>query len=166
MFFKKILAANADESMDYARVISVPHGYNEISAHFIELTTTTGRDIRVTGDHLIASGSCNSEGPLPITKAFSVQVGECVMTVNGLEVISTIEQVVSIGLYTVVTTKPLIVVNGFVASPFAVNHALGDWFYTLLRTAFVFFPDTIVMKRFVATYESLSEWIRIISSHL
>lgn len=162
----QILAANIDESMDYARVISVPHGYNEISTHFIELTTTSGRDIRVTGDHLIAAGSCYSEGPLPLTKALLVQVGECVKTVNGLEVISTVEQVVSSGLYTLITTKPLIVVNGFVASPFAVNHSLGDWFYTVLRKAFQIFPGLLKMTTFVATYESVSEWVRIISSHL
>jgi hypothetical protein len=138
----------------------VPHGQNQILSTFVQLATTSGRDIKLTADHLIAAGMCNTQGPLPLIKAMSVRVGDCARTLNGLEEISSINSVMGSGLYTVVTTKPLIIVNGFVASPFAVNHSIGYSIYSLLRAVYILVPGFLASVRFVKAFEILSDGVR------
>ena len=74
---------------------------------------------------------------LPMTPARSLQVGDCVETVDGRETIVTITQQPGIGAYTIVAMEELIVVNGIVASPFGgVNPAWGNMYYNLHRVVY------------------------------
>jgi hypothetical protein len=94
-------------------------------------------------------------GEIPSTsstlkRAASVKVGECVLTVAGDErVVSNVDEG-GAGVYTAVTMEKdaLLVVNGIVASPFAVNHAVGNTFYQLHRFAYAVAPSLVATPLF------------------
>ncbi len=74
-----------------------------------------------------------------------------------------LEAVQGEGLYTVVTENmiDLVVVNGVVASPFAVNHAVGNAFYAIHRLAYVIAPalmSSTVFKAFNALASNLATY--------
>jgi Hint module len=127
------------QSTVYSDVVAVPHAKNEIAATFSHITTESGKDIKMTAEHLVAASVCGEASALKT--AASVQVGECVQTVAGEErVVSNVEEA-GRGLYTLVTKEDgLLVVNGIVASPFAVNHAVGNTFYQLHRAVYSLAP--------------------------
>jgi hypothetical protein len=100
---------------------------------------------------LILAGACSSE-QLPLVRAASVQTGACVQTVNGQEVVVSNDVVQGEGLYTVVTENKadLVVVNGVVASPFAVNHAVGNAVYAVHRLTYAVAPALMASAAFKA----------------
>ena len=123
----------------YSPVIAVPHAANTIKATFAQIVTVSGRDIKMTPDHLVMGGACN--GVPSLVQAGSLKAGECVQTVSGVEVIASVKSVVSQGIYTIVTKHDgLLIVNGIVASPFAVNHLVANSFYNILRLVYSVFP--------------------------
>jgi hypothetical protein len=65
--------------------------------------------------------------------ASSVTVGDCIMTVSGMEEVSAVETVQGEGLYTVITGEEYVVVNGIIASPFAFNHMVANFYYNIHR---------------------------------
>ena len=65
------------------------------------------------------------------------------MTVSGEDMVSTVETVQGKGLYTVVTKEEYVVVNGIVASPFAVNHMLANLYYNIHRFVYTAAPSVI-----------------------
>jgi len=136
----EIAVASMDGSfIGYSAVIAVPHAANAIQAAFAQIVTESGRDIKMTADHLVLGGSCM--GSLSLVQAGSLKVGECVQTVSGAEVISSVNTITAQGIYTVVTKHDgLLIVNGIVASPFAVNHLVANSFYNILRSVYGLFP--------------------------
>jgi len=132
----------------FSDVIAPPHPRNNIAADFQHIVTEAGSDIKLTADHLILAGACSSE--LPLVRAASVQTGACVQTVNGQEVVVANNVVQGEGLYTVVTENKadLVVVNGVVASPFAVNHAVGNAVYTVHRLTYAVAPALMASAAF------------------
>ena len=102
---ERVLAADAAGQTSYSDVVFVPHGANNDVALFTHITTASGRDIKMTPSHIILAGPCHSIGPLPLSYASSVSVGDCVMTVSGKDVVSTVETVQGKGLYTVVAKE-------------------------------------------------------------
>ena len=53
------------------------------------------------------------------------------MTVTGEEKVTSVERVWGEGVYTVVTNAEYVVVNGIIASPFGVNHVMGNLYYNV-----------------------------------
>ena len=137
----RVLAADAAGQNSYSDVVFVPHRANSDDALFTHITTASGRDIKMTPSHIILAGPCHSSATLPLTYASSVSVGDCVMTVSGVDMVSTVETVRGKGLYTVVTKEEYVVVNGIIASPFAANHMLANFYYNFHRFAYSSFPS-------------------------
>ena len=137
----RVLAADAAGRTSYSDVVYVPHRANSDDALFTHITTASGRDIKMTPSHIILAGPCHSSASLPLTRASSVSVGECVMTVSGEDMVSTVEAVQGKGLYTVVTKEEYVVVNGIIASPFAVNHMLANLYYNIHRFVYASAPS-------------------------
>ena len=139
----RVLAADAAGRTSYSDVVYVPHRANSDDALFTHITTSSGRDIKMTPSHIILAGPCHSSASLPLTYASSVSVGDCVMTVSGEDMVSTVETVQGKGLYTVVTKEEYVVVNGIIASPFAVNHMLANLYYNIHRFAYTTAPSIL-----------------------
>jgi hypothetical protein len=123
----RVLAADAFGNTKFSEVVSVPHGQNSKTAKFSHIVTVSGRDIKLTPAHLIMS--CSNG----LVSASSVVAGSCLKTVAGEEIVASNEVVVSNGLYTIVTKEEMVVVSGMVASPFAVNHAVANAYYNVIR---------------------------------
>ena len=139
----RVLAADAAGRTSYSDVVYVPHRANSDDAVFTHITTASGRDIKMTPSHIILAGPCHSSASLPLTYASSVSVGDCVMTVSGEDMVSTVETVQGKGLYTVVTKEEYVVVNGIIASPFAANHMLANLYYNIHRFVYTAAPSFI-----------------------
>ena len=139
----RVLAADAAGRMTYSDVVFVPHKANNDDALFTHITTASGRDIKMTYSHIILAGPCHWSAPLPLTYASSVNVGDCVMTVSGKDMVSTVETVQGKGLYTIVTKEEYVVVNGIIASPFAANHMLANLYYNVHRFVYASAPSLL-----------------------
>ena len=162
----RVLAADAAGRHSYSDVVFVPHRANNDDALFTHITTASGRDIKVTPSHIILGGSCHSTGPLSLTYASAISVGDCVMTVSGKDMVSIVETVQGKWLYTVVTKEEYIVVNGIVASPFAVNHMLANLYYNVHRLVYASAPSFLNLKPLHFTNEvSYFNLLRYSCSH-
>ena len=139
----RVLTADAAGRTSYSDVVFVPHRANNDDALFTHITTTSGRDIKMTPSHIILAGPCHLSGSLPLTYASSVSVGGCVMTVSGRDMVSTVKTVQGKGLYTIVTKEEYVVVNGIIASPFAVNHMLANLYYNVHRLVHASAPSIL-----------------------
>jgi len=120
-------------STEFSDVIAVPHASNDVLATFVEINTASG-SVKMTPDHLVAAGSCSAANTmLPLVRSEDVKVGDCVNTVEGQSMVSSINTVDEKGIYTIVTRGEFLVVGNIVASPFAVNHNILHFFYNLHR---------------------------------
>ena len=149
----RVLTVSMDGlSTRFSPVVSMPHkAGNTEQATFVHLTTeTTGRDIKLTPEHLILAGACGSSAEMmSLVAAGKVTEGMCLMTVpEGRQdkVVST-KLIQGQGVYTIATQAgDLIVVNGIAASPFAVNHRVADAFHTVHRVLYALFPALLASQ--------------------
>lgn len=153
---------------------------------FRHISTASGRDIRVTPDHLLAAGACGALGTatstststsmldasgaegrhrlvVPLQRAGAVVVGSCVLTVAGPEEVVSNEEAPAAGLYSLVTTEALVVVNGVIASPFAGNHAAANAFYNVHRWLHKAFPSMLQSQWLHTANEIFGALIGIVS---
>ena len=151
---ERVQVMDALGRLTFSEISFLPHKRNDVAAKFVHLETTA-RSIRTTPSHLIMAGQCDSI--LELTRAEDVEVGACVSTVEGQEEVIDSSITESAGIYTVVTqeTSGLIVVNGVVASSFAVNHWVPNTFYNFHRLAHQILP-TWVMKSSTAVEANLA----------
>ena len=70
-------------------------------------------------------------------------MGDCIMTVSGEERVAAVGVVSGQGLYTFVTKEEYVVVNGIIASPFAVNHVMANLFYNMHRFVHALVPSAL-----------------------
>jgi len=128
-----ILASDASGNTKFSNVVAVPHGANAVNAEFVQLTVASGADIKMTPEHLVmASKSCVASDS-SLMAASAVESGMCLMSTSGMESVEKVATVQGRGVYSVVTEEEFVVVNGFVASPFAVNHAVANAYYNIVR---------------------------------
>jgi hypothetical protein len=126
-----ILSSDSNGNVKFSNVIAVPHDRNKELATFTQLSTAFG-DIKLTADHLImVDPACN--GVTALKAASSVEPGMCLVGTSGSATVESTKTVQGRGIYTVVTEEEFVVVNGFVASPFAVNHAVANAYYNVIR---------------------------------
>ena len=153
----RILTANMDGSLKgFSEVIATPHSGDASKALFARIITQGGKDIKMTPSHLVLAGDCNAN--LSLVGAGSVEAGQCIQTVDGQDQVLSNTNTESVGMRSVVTKAgDLVVINGVVASPFAVNHWLADAWYTIHRGAFALFPSLLANKLFTATSESFGD---------
>jgi Hint module len=141
----RVLAADASRRTLFSEVVFVPHGSNADKTVFTHITTTQRRDIKMTPSHIIPAGACGSTSPLPNVYASSVTAGDCIMTVSGMEEVSAVETVQGQGVYTIVTNEEYVVVNGIMASPFAYNHMLANFYYNIHRFVYGCVPGLLTL---------------------
>jgi Hint module len=139
----RVLAADASRRTMFSEVVYVPHASNADKTVFTHITTTQGRDIKMTHSHILPAGACGSTSLLPDVYASSVTVGDCIMTVSGMEEVSAVETVQGEGLYTIVTKEEYVVVNGIIASPFAYNHIMANLYYNIHRFVYGCVPGLL-----------------------
>merc|ERR1711968_358145 len=137
-----IQVATFDGSLTFAEVIFLPHERNSQASVFIELETANG-SLKVTPTHLVMAGECGGE--MSLRYAEDVTVGTCMASVYGDEVVTSSGKTYSNGVYSVVTAHPdgIVVVNGFKASSFALNHAVGNAYYHIHRTLYAVAPTMV-----------------------
>ena len=151
----RILSGKSLGETSFSSVISVPHGANDLPATFLQLQLMSGMDLKLMAEHLLMGGSCE-DSALTLRTAASLHVGDCVRIVSGQEKISSIQEVQGKGVYTVVTEEDFIVVNGVLASPFAVNHAVPNAFYHIHRTLFWMAPALVKSALFAEAHSVFS----------
>jgi Hint module len=149
----RVLAADASRETVFSEVVFVPHASNADKTIFTHITTTQGRDIKMTHSHILPAGACRSTSPLPDVYASSVAVGDCIMTVSGMEEVSRVETVQGQGLYTIVTMEEYVVVNGIIASPFAINHMVANFYYNIHRFVYACVPVLLSSRVFRSANE-------------
>jgi Hint module len=139
----RVVAADSSRATVFSEVVFVPHERNTEKTLFTHIFTTHGRNIKMSGSHIIPAGACGLYSPLPDVYASSVTVGDCIMTVSGMEEVSAVEMIQGQGLYTVVTKEEYVVVNGIIASPFAHNHMLANSYYNIHRFIYACVPGLL-----------------------
>jgi len=121
----------------YSPIVWLPHAENTDGSDFVKIDTKSGLSLTLTKDHLVPSGSCDANpSSYSLKRADHVKPNECMYSMAGATVVTSTTCTRGHGLYTVVTLEQYIVVDGLVASPFAINHYLPDTFYSLHRLAF------------------------------
>jgi Hint module len=131
------------QKFQYSTVVSVPHPFNLEEGLFLELEFSGGNVLTLTPDHLVlVARGCDSvsSSSMVFESAEQLNIGDCVVSVDGISRLMSKRQVVSYGKYTVVTMEGLPVVDGIVASPFAYNHIIGNGFYYIHRITYFLFP--------------------------
>jgi hypothetical protein len=156
----RVLASTAQGAFVYSDVIAVPHAKNNDRVMFNEISLANGADIRMTGEHILpVAASCGVDAVFTVIAAKDVAVNSCVMTVNGQSAVVSNNKVAGAGIYTIVTNEEYVVVNGVVASPFAVSHAAGNTFYNVYRAVYRYVPGLFkssLFQSFHATFASLA----------
>ena len=140
----------------------VPHKSNKQRALFVHIATESGRDVKVTKNHVLPAGACGSA--LPLVYASQVSAGECIMTVSGEERVSAVETVQGEGVYTIVTKEEFVVVNGIIASPFGANHMMANLYYNMHRFLYSISPLLLASKMLQSANEGLGVAIPLFGS--
>lgn len=143
-----ILSADAAGKLSYSEVAFKPHGANSKGADFVSVTTESGKTVKATPTHLLVS----CDGSLVQAKAAA-----CLRTVNGDEAVVSIESFKANGIYSAVTLdNEFLVVDGVVASPFALAHGLVNAYYNLHRAVYKSFPSLMKMPTVVSANSLLA----------
>jgi hypothetical protein len=116
----------------FSEVIAVPHQHNSELATFLNIKVSSGAEITLTAEHLLmVADKCI--GSAELLAADKVRVGSCLITSTGPKPVVSVDLMQRKGLYTIVTDDEFLLVNGIMASPFAVNHAVANAYYNVLR---------------------------------
>ena len=143
-----VLSADASGKLSYSDVAFKPHAANAKAATFVKVTTESGKTVTATPTHLLAS----CEGGLVQAKAAS-----CLKTVNGNEAVTSIDTFKGKGIYSAVTLdNEFLVVDGVVASPFAMAHGIVNAYYNLHRAVYKNFPSLLKMPAVVSVNSLLA----------
>ena len=135
----RVLTVNAKGEQVFSDVAYLPHGANQEETTFAVISTGSGRDVKMTMNHILPAGAC-SLSALPAIAASQVTVGDCVQTVSGHEQVVSVGKTEGKGVYTVIAMEELIVVNGIVATPYGgVNPTVANIYYNMHRVFYATF---------------------------
>ena len=141
-----ILTMNVLGRMVFSDIVYLPHGHNQQRTTFTMITTETGRDLKMTMNHVIPAGDCAAT-ILPSIAANRVMVGDCVQTISGHERVVSLNEVAGQGIYTVIAMEELIVVNGIVVTPYGgVNPSLANIYYNIHRLVYSVFSNKLFLS--------------------
>ena len=145
----RVLTVNAKGEQVFSHVVYLPHGRNEQRTAFAQVSTESGRDLKMTMNHMLPAGAC-ALSTLPLIAAAQVVVGDCVQTVSGREQVISVKKVEGKGIYSIIAMEELIVVNGIVATPYGgINPTLANIYYNLHRLMYSTNPTWIKTGRWV-----------------
>lgn len=151
----EILTADRSGKQSFSPVVAIPHPKSSVAATFVQLSTASGKDIKMTSEHLIAcEASCVASASPSLMKADAVRAGMCLYSsVEGgsasasgayaMDKVTAVEMVSGRGAFTVVPGDEMIVVNGLLASPFAFNHAANHAYYNVWRALYSVLPSSL-----------------------
>jgi hypothetical protein len=159
-----VLAADVYGYTIFSEVVYIPHKANKDRALFKLITTDSGKDVKMTKNHLIVAGICDST--LSLKQASKVSKGDCIITISGQEKVASVVTVESEGLYTIVTNEEYLVVNGIVVSPFAANHMMANMFYNIHRFVYTLIPMLMTSTMLHTINEGLGVLIPFFESSL
>jgi len=161
----RIMAASGDFSTSFATVLLVPHSQNKYRADFVHILLESGLGVKMTQTHLIPSTQdCGSKNVQNV-RAIDLEVGSCVLTVEGQRRVIEMQIVSGTGLYTVITDKEYLVVNGIIASPYAFNHQIADVYYDAFRFMYHFFPQLFQPSHWLNTaYSSIADMLMSVAN--
>jgi hypothetical protein len=133
-----VLAADIYGNSKFSTVIAVPHDKNYDRTVFTRIVVESGNDIKMTADHLVMVDRACDAAHQELLAAQDVQPGMCLLSAVPLglarsKVVSVTPNVVGYGIYTIVAEEELVVVNGFIASPFASSHSIPNAYYNVVR---------------------------------
>jgi hypothetical protein len=122
----------------FSDVIAIPHALNDSLGAFVEIVTVTGKlsTLKITPEHLIVAGSCGAKSD----HTNLVPAGD--VAVEGVEAIASVCILKSVGIYTIATMKEYLVVNNFVASPFAFSHSDRKRLASIVRIRMVYYTSS------------------------
>ena len=153
----RVLTVNAKGEQVFSDVVYLPHGRNKQRATFAQVSTESGRDLKMTMNHMLPAGAC-ALSTLPLIAAAQVVVGDCVQTVSGREQVISVKKVEGKGIYSIIAMEEFIVVNGIVATPYGgINPTLANWYYNLFRLTYT----TIWGKQLLA--KGLNQWLQVMT---
>jgi hypothetical protein len=153
-----ILSANARGETKFSKVLYVPHTYNNEYSEIVRLQLSSGNDIKLTGDHIVAvQPLCTNISQSELRWAKSVEVGMCLVTMNGLDPVASVSTMVEKGLYSAIAEEEFIVVNGIIVSPFAHNHVVTNAYYNVLR--WLPLPD------FMSSFLFSNHWVALANEY-
>ena len=153
----RVLTINAQGDQVFSDVVYLPHGRNEEHTTFAQVTTESGRDLKMTMNHMLPAGAC-ALPVLPYIAAGKIVVGDCVQTVSGREQVVSVDQVEGKGIYTVIAMEELIVVNGIVATPYGgINPTLANLYYNLHRVMFTLLHGKTVINNGLDWMQGMTE---------
>ena len=130
-------------------------------AVFAHISTETGRDIKMTMNHIVPAGVCGTA--LPLVYASKVTAGDCINTITGQEKVTSVMTVESEGVYTIVTNEEYIIVNDIIVSPFGGNHMMANLYYNVHRFAYNLNPSMLTSSLLHNINEKLGFMIPLFS---
>jgi len=113
-----IKTSDGEGQFSFSPVLSLPHAKNTEPAAFLTLITETNKAVDMTSDHFIPK--CDTT----LVTASELNVGDCLLTIDGKETLTEISSTLKSGVYTAITKDKFIVVDGIVASPHSKNSDL------------------------------------------
>lgn len=132
----RILSSDSQGKLSFSDVVFLPHGANTQKATFVEITTAS-KVVKATQMHLFQT--CDGA----LAYAGSLKNGDCLRTIDGGEAITSTKLTIASGLYTAVTQNEFLVVNGVIASPFAVAHGITNAYYNIHRALYKLAPSVL-----------------------
>jgi len=133
----KVQTADASGVLSFSEIVALPHAANNKLASFVNVATASGQSVKATKMHLLQQ--CDGS----LAYAGSLTAGDCLRTVDGNEAVTAVSMTTAKGIYTAVTNNEFLVVNGIVASPFAVTHDPVNAYYNLHRFVAKVFPSAL-----------------------
>lgn len=168
----EVLTMNKLYQFQYSPVLMLPHPVNSEHSDFVEIQTTTQKTIRLTPDHLLLLTDCSSDVPITTntlrTSTVSSyllpakeiqQTRHCLLTVEGWERVGKVQRFTASGVYTLITKEEYLVISQIIASPFAINHALGNALYSPLRALYSVMPKIIESTWIQQIHQQVATWM-------
>ena len=153
----RVLSVNAKGEQVFSDVVYLPHGTNTYAATFAQIDTESGRNLKMTTNHILPAGAC-ALSSLPLVAASQIAVGDCVQTVSGREKVVSVGKVEGKGIYTIIAMEELIVVNGIIATPYGgINPTLANIYYNLHRLVYTLAGQMAIGRRLQWATEGL--WV-------
>lgn len=149
-----IQTVGLDGKVRFSQVMFLPHGKNNKVATFNSIEMESGKRVKATKDHLFFT--CQKK----MVRAADVAVGTCLLSIDGEDFVASVTRDIGNGLYTAVTQDELIVVGGIIASPFAVSHKIGHWYYNFHRTIHKYWPSLLKNPSIIQANEQLGAFVK------
>ena len=154
----RVLTVNAKGEQVFSDVVYLPHGQNAAQTTFVTIATESGRDLKMTSNHILPAGACGAS-TLPMVAAGKLAAGDCVQTVSGREQVVSVGKVEARGIYTAIAMEELLVVNGIVATPYGgVNPMIANIYYNLHRLVYALGAGSMAGYKAVVQGSSEGVW--------